>query len=91
MTSLSPFTTLQRQFQNIHLGLVDPLPPSAGFTTLLTIIDHFTYWPEVTPLTNGTAEMAAHTFLSSLVSRYGIPDTITTDQADSLNPIYGQI
>uniref|UniRef100_A0A1X7T7V5 Integrase zinc-binding domain-containing protein n=1 Tax=Amphimedon queenslandica TaxID=400682 RepID=A0A1X7T7V5_AMPQE len=39
VTPLSQFPTTRHRFTNIHIDLVGPLPPSGGFTYLLTMID----------------------------------------------------
>ncbi|PIK54732.1 hypothetical protein BSL78_08378 [Apostichopus japonicus] len=43
---LGTFANPDARFDHVHIDLVGPLPPSNGFTYLLTIIDRFTRWPE---------------------------------------------
>ncbi len=43
---LSKIEVPSRRFDHLHIDLVGPLPPSQGFTHLLTIVDRFTRWPE---------------------------------------------
>ena len=80
-TIISPgiFSTPDTRFDNIHIDIVGPLPPSKGYSYLLTCIDCFTHWPEAFPLTNITAESVSQTFVNGWISRFGIPSTITTD------------
>ncbi len=59
---------------------VGPLPPSRGFTYLLTCIDRFTRWPEALPLSAITAEAVAQAFISGWVACFGVPSTIVTDR-----------
>uniref|UniRef100_A0A1X7T6Y5 Integrase catalytic domain-containing protein n=1 Tax=Amphimedon queenslandica TaxID=400682 RepID=A0A1X7T6Y5_AMPQE len=44
------------------------------------MIDHFTRWPEVVPLSDCTATSVALAFVSHWVARFGVPTSITTDQ-----------
>ena len=79
-TLLSPFPTPDARFDTIHIDLVGPLPPSRGFTYLLTCVDRFTRWPGVILLTAITAEDVAQALLSGWIARFGVPSTTVTDR-----------
>ena len=79
-TPPTKFPTPGTRFEIVHIDIVGRLPPSKGFTYLLTCVDQFTRWPEAIPLTNITAESVAQAFLLGWVSRFGVPATIVTDR-----------
>ena len=70
---LGIFMMLEARFDNVHIDIVGPLPPSKGCMYLLTCINHFTRWPEPIPITSATAESV------SQASQFGISSTVTTD------------
>ena len=77
---LTAFPVPDARFDVIHIDLVGPLPPSRGFTYLLTCVDRYTRWPEAIPLTSITAKAVAQAFLTGWISRFGVPSTIVTDR-----------
>ena len=77
---LSSFPTPDARLHVIHIDLVGPLPPSQGFTYLLTCVDRFTRWLEGIPITGITAELVAQAFLNGWIARFGIPFNIITDR-----------
>ena len=68
------------RFESIHVDLVGPLPPSQGYTHLLTVVDRFTRWLEAIPITDTTTQGVAKALIASWVSRFGMPAVIISDR-----------
>lgn len=77
---LGTFPVPRSRFSHIHLDVVGPLPPSNDKKYVLTCVDRYTRWPEAFPMQDQTAETIALTFLEGWISRYGVPEAVTTDQ-----------
>nr|VZI15886.1 unnamed protein product [Spirometra erinaceieuropaei] len=68
------------RFSHVHLDVVDHLPPSDGYTCLLTCVDRYTRWAEAIPLQNVQAETIVKIFVSRWVAMFGVPSTVTTNR-----------
>ena len=77
---LASFPIPDAHFDVVHIDIVGPLPPSHGYTYLLTCVDRYTRWPEAIPLATITSEVVAQAFLSGWISRFGVPSTIVTNR-----------
>ncbi|CAL9705054.1 unnamed protein product [Knipowitschia caucasica] len=77
---LEPFVVPERRFDHVNIDLVGPLPPSRGFTYLLTMVDRTTRWPEAVPLASITAADVARAFIGTWVSRFGTPSDLSSDR-----------
>ena len=70
---LQTFQVPHRRFDHIHVDLVGPLPPSNGFTYLLTVVYRFTRWPEAIPLPDITTLTCAQALVMHWITRFGVP------------------
>ena len=76
----------------MHLNLVGPLPASQGYSYLLTMIDRTSRWPEAVPLSSITAETCARAFISTWVSRFGVPALLTHDRgAQFMSSVWSEV
>jgi len=67
------------RFRHLHIDLVGPLPPSGGFSHILTVVDRFTRFPEAYPPANTDTSSVARAF-TMWVARYGMPSHIISDR-----------
>jgi len=63
------------------IGQINP-PTSKGHKWILAATDYFTKWVEVVPMKNVTARDVVNFVKEHIVYRFGIPQTITTDQGE---------
>ena len=78
--SLEKFTVPHQHFDHIHVDLVGPLPPSQGFTYLLTVIDRLSRWPEAILLADTSTKHCAQALVFHWIARFGTPFDISLDR-----------
>ena len=67
--------------ERIAIDLTGPLPRTrAGNTSIMVVADYFTKWVEAFALPDQTAETVAKTLVEQVVTRFGTPLEIHTDQ-----------
>ena len=64
------------------IGQINP-PSSKGHRFVLVAMDYFTKWTEVVPLKNMTHRELIEFIMEHIIYRFGIPQTLTTDQSSS--------
>ena len=79
-SGIGHFPQPHRRFGHLHVDVVGPLPSSEGFQYLFTSTERSTRWPEAIPMTGATAQDCARALLDGWVSRFGVPDDITSDR-----------
>ncbi len=80
-TPIQPMPIPHRRFSHIHVDIVGPLPTSVqGFNCIFTVIDRSSRWVEAVPIKNQEAATCADALVATWISRFGVPDTITSDK-----------
>lgn len=70
----------EKPWQRIYMDLMGPYPRSSKNNCYILVIeDHFTKWIEVTPLRVASANVIADHFQRLILSRYGAPEVVVTD------------
>ena len=64
------------------IGQINP-PSSKGHRFVLVATDYFTKWTEAVPLKNMTHREVIEFIIEHIIHRFGIPQTLTTDQGPS--------
>jgi hypothetical protein len=69
-------------FKGWALGVIGQIKPcsSKGHKYILVGIDYFTKWAEAIPLRKVTQDVVISFIQNHILHRFGIPETITTDQ-----------
>ena len=76
---IQDFAVPAKRFQHIHVDIVS-MPPSNGFSHLLTIVDRFSRWPVAIPITDMNAETVIDALTHSWIATFGVPEVVTTDR-----------
>jgi transposase InsO family protein len=66
------------------IGMISPTA-SNGHRFILVAIDYFTKWVEAVSLSSVTAKAVERFIRRDLIARYGVPESIITDNAKNLN------
>ena len=68
-------------FQIIGIDTCGPFPETAsGNKYIVTIVDHFSSWPEAYPVQNKTAETVASLLLEHFIPTHSCPQTMLSDR-----------
>jgi hypothetical protein len=79
----------QRRFSHLHVNLVGPLQYSNNFNYIFTIIDCTYKWIEAVPLSETSAAACAKALTFNWISRFGVPETITSDRGPQFTSHFG--
>lgn len=63
-----------------YAGPFGPTPTERGNRYVLVMVEHYSKWVECVPLPGKEAEHTARAFLANVVSRFGAPAEVLTDQ-----------
>ncbi|XP_027154956.1 uncharacterized protein LOC113755085, partial [Coffea eugenioides] len=66
------------------IGTIDP-PASNGHRFILVEIEYFTKWIEAESFKHVTKKVVANFFRDHIICRFGVPETLITDNAKNLN------
>lgn len=80
MTQPYHFVAPEDRFRHVHMDIVGPLPVCEGYRYCLTLIDRFSRWLEAIPLKSIDANTVCRAFFNGWISRFGSPETLTTDR-----------
>ena len=72
-----------KQFRDLQIDVVGPLPASEGMKYLLTILDRTTRWIEALPMAEATSKNCALAFICGWVQRFGLPCRTTSDNGST--------
>ncbi|BHF57696.1 hypothetical protein SprV_0100064000 [Sparganum proliferum] len=84
-----PFLNMGHGIQR-HLDVVGPLPPSNGYTRLLTCIYRYTRWAEAIPLPNVQVGTIVKAYFSRWFAIFGAPSTVVTDRDSQFESVLFQ-
>ena len=63
------------------MGIMGPLPTTESCQKYILLVgDYFTKWTEAFPLPNQEAKIVAEKLVNEVISRFGAPERIHTDQ-----------
>ena len=77
---LGHFEEPKRRFSHVHIDVTGPLPISNGMRYIFTMVARSTRWCEACPMPDQTTKSCANAFISHWLSRFGIPQHVTSDQ-----------
>ena len=83
----APLGTIKvsRPFEKVSLDIMGPLPISSrGCKYILVVTDLFTKWVEAFPLKDTVSSTLARILVDEVISRYGMPESIHSDQGANL-------
>ncbi|XP_071933010.1 uncharacterized protein [Coffea arabica] len=66
------------------IGVIDP-PASNGHRFILVAIEYFTKWVEASSYKHVTKKMVSNFLKNNIIYRFGVPETMITDNAKNLN------
>ena len=81
---IGEFTVPSKRFDHWNVDIVS-MPPSNGCRYLLTGVDRLSRWPIAVPLPDITATAVADAFAFGIVSNFGVPSSITTDNGSQFS------
>ena len=79
------------RWERIAIDFVGPLPKTEnGNIYLMVVVDYFTKWVEAIPLPNLEAKTVAQSLVTQILTRFGIPLSLHTDQGVQFESIVFQ-
>ena len=69
------------------MHVIGPIQPAAsnGHILILVAIDYFTKWVEASSYKYVTKKVVANFVQENLISRFGVPESIITDNGENIN------
>ena len=78
---LQPIPVSKQAWLHISMDVIERLPKSQGYDTILVVIDRFTKFGHFIRLTHPfTAKEVAQAFLDNIYKLHGLPESIITDR-----------